>query len=172
MSGLSASELRPVVVFAIGNPSRGDDAIGPLLYARLSAWLEEQGLAGSFDLYEDFQLQIEHAIDLKGRQMALFIDAGDSTPGPYTFGRIRPLEGIAHTSHALPPESVLQVYRQIEGEEPPPAFVLCVRGESFALGEPLGAAAAAYLEAAFNFLTAIFRQPLLADWDAAIGQVD
>jgi len=164
MSAASINGVRPVVVFAIGNPSRGDDAIGPLLYDRLSAWLEGQGLAERFDLYEDFQLQIEHAIDLKGRQMALFIDAGDNTPGPFTFSRIAPHEGIAHTSHALPPESVLQVYRQIEGEDPPPAFVLCVRGEQFELGKPLGAAAASHVEQAFVFLAGLCRVAERAAW--------
>ncbi|RIX46735.1 MAG: hydrogenase maturation protease [Rhodocyclales bacterium GT-UBC] len=164
MSAASGNGVRPVVVFAIGNPSRGDDAIGPLIYARLTAWLDAQGLAESFDLYEDFQLQIEHAIDLKGRQMALFIDAGDNTPGPFTFSRIAPHEGIAHTSHALPPESVLQVYRQIEGEEPPPAFVLCVRGEQFGLGKPPGAAAESHIEQAWAFLAEICHPPELAVW--------
>ena len=66
----------PVVVFAVGNPSRGDDAIGPVICGRLEKWLENEGLADQFELIEDFQLQIEHAMDLQGRQLALFIDAG------------------------------------------------------------------------------------------------
>ena len=164
MSGEGVS-IRPVVVFAIGNPSRGDDAIGPLLCARLAAWLEAAGLAGQFELFEDFQLQIEHALDLKGRQLALFIDAGDHTPAPFTFGRALPHQGIAHTSHALPPESVLQVFCQIEGGEPPPSFILCVHGEKFALGEALSAPAEASLEEAFALLTELCRQPGLAAWE-------
>jgi hydrogenase maturation protease len=161
------SAVRPVVVFAIGNPSRGDDAIGPLLFERLSTWLDEEGLADGFDLFEDFQLQIEHAIDLKGRRLALFIDAGDRTPAPYTFRRIAPTTEVAHTSHALAPEAVLQVYRQIEGEAPPPSFVLCVRGEGFALGEPLGASARNAVNAAFAALQSLCLQPTLSAWTAA-----
>jgi hypothetical protein len=30
------------LVIAVGNPSRGDDAAGPLLAERLSAWLSDQ----------------------------------------------------------------------------------------------------------------------------------
>jgi len=157
--------MAPVVVIAIGNPSRGDDAIGPLLHARLLEWLENEGTIEGFELYEDFQLQIEHALDLKGRRLALFIDAGDNTPGPYAFDRVAATEGIMHTSHALPPGSVLQVYRQIEGEEPPPAFVLCVRGEQFKLGEPLSNAAESNLRAAFELLTHLCRQPSLTAWE-------
>ncbi|MBI2276108.1 MAG: hydrogenase maturation protease [Dechloromonas sp.] len=156
-----------VVVFAVGNPSRGDDAIGPVLMERLAGWLDDEGLAGQFELIEDFQLQIEHALDLQGRQLALFIDAGAHTPAPYTFRRIAPATGIAHTTHELPPETVLQVFRQTEGAEPPPAFVLCVRGEQFELGEPLSAAAAGYLEHAWQLLTELARKSVLTEWERA-----
>ena len=127
----------PIVVFAVGNPSRGDDAIGPVLCERLAAWLAEQRLTEQVELIEDFQLNIEHALDLLGRERAIFIDAGENTPAPFTFERIDPAAIRAHSTHALPPQAVLQVYRQTEGSEPPPSFVLCVRGECFELGEGL-----------------------------------
>ena len=155
----------PVVVFAVGNPSRGDDALGPALCGRLAEWLENEGLADRVELLEDFQLQIEHALDLAGRELAVFVDAGAGTPAPFTFRRIAPAPGFAYTTHELPPAAVLQVYRQTTGAEPPPAFVLCVRGESFALGEPLGAAAERHAEAAFGVLAAICRNPSPAHCD-------
>jgi len=158
-----------VVVFAVGNPSRGDDAIGPLLLERLANWLDDEGLAGQFELIEDFQLQIEHALDLQGRQLALFIDAGAGTPAPYTFQRIAPATGIAHTTHELPPEAVLQVYRQTEGAEPPAAFVLCVRGEQFELGEPLTDLAETCVAEAFGLLTRLCRRVDPADWQTLAG---
>jgi coenzyme F420-reducing hydrogenase alpha subunit len=55
-----------------------------------------------------------------------------------------------HTSHALSPEAVLATYRRVTGERPPEAWVLCVRGESFELGESLSDTAAANLEAAWQ----------------------
>ena len=156
--------IPPLVIFAVGNPSRGDDAIGPELYGRLEKWLEIQGLAAQFELIEDFQLQIEHALDLQGRQLALFIDAGENTPAPYTFKQIAAATGIAHTTHELPPEAVLQVYLQTEGSQPPPSFVLCVRGEKFELGEPLTATASGYVEAAFALLKQLCLAPTLEEW--------
>jgi len=155
----------PVVIFAVGNPSRGDDALGPECHGQLEKWLENENLADQFELIEDFQLQIEHALDLQGRQLALFIDAGANTPGPFTFQRIAPATGAAYTTHELPPEAVLQVYLQTEGEEPPPAFVLCIRGETFELGEALSAAASRHLDAAFSLLNSLCRQPSLAAWE-------
>jgi hydrogenase maturation protease len=156
-----------VVIFAVGNPSRGDDAIGPECYGRLEKLLKNEILAGSVELIEDFQLQIEHALDLQGRELALFIDAGANTPAPYVFERIFPSTAVAHTSHALSPQAVLQVFRQTEGSEPPPAFVLCVRGERFELGEGLSAEAAAHVDAAFELLRHLCREPGLPDWEKA-----
>lgn len=156
--------IPPVVIFAVGNPSRGDDAIGPELCGRLEKWLENEGLADQFELIEDFQLQIEHALDLQNRQLALFIDAGANTATPYTFQRIVPATGIAHTTHELPPAAVLQVYLQTEGSVPPPAFVLCVRGEDFELGEPLSTAAESHLAAAFKLLQQLCRHARPDEW--------
>lgn len=156
--------LAPVAIFFVGNPSRGDDALGPLLCGQLAKFLESAGLAESFELIEDFQLQIEHALDLSGRRLVLFVDAGERTPAPFVFQQIQPSTAIAHTTHALSPEAVLQVYRQTEGEAPPPAFVLCIRGEEFELGEELSAGATQHMAAALAFLTGLCQQPDLAAW--------
>ena len=43
-----------VVIFAVGNRSRGDDAIGPLLLERLASWLGAEAQAGGFALIEDY----------------------------------------------------------------------------------------------------------------------
>ena len=106
-----------VVVFAVGNRSRGDDAIGPLLLDRLAAWLGGRTDAGDFELIDDFQLQIEHALDLAGRRLVLFIDAGVGTAAPFDLRAIAATASLAgHSTHALAPQAVLGVYRQITGE--------------------------------------------------------
>ena len=66
----------PVLVFAVGNESRGDDALGPQLLRALEAWLRVGDETDQFELLEEFQLQIEHAMDMQNRQLVLFIDAG------------------------------------------------------------------------------------------------
>ena len=148
----------PIVVFAVGNPSRGDDAIGPGLCARLEKWLAREGLSERAELIEDFQLNIEHALDLAGRELALFIDAGENTPAPYVFEQIYPAAIPSHSTHALPPQAVLQVFCQTEGREPPPSFVLCVRGECFELGEGLSPEALGRVNEAMSLLERLIRQ--------------
>ena len=161
----------PVVIFAVGNPSRGDDAIGPECYGRLEILLKNEILAGSVELIEDFQLNIEHALDLEGRELALFIDAGENTPAPFVFERIYPAAIASHSTHALPPQAVLQVYRQTEGKEPPPSFLLCVRGECFDLGEALSTSALARIDAAMHLLERLIRQPVAAAWNDLVTSV-
>ncbi|MDR2187216.1 MAG: hydrogenase maturation protease [Azonexus sp.] len=156
----------PLVIFAVGNPSRGDDAIGPLLGERLTAWLIANELTEQYEVIEDFQLQIEHSLDLRQRRLALFIDAGNGTPAPYVFYPVAPAADFAHSTHALTPPAVLQVYRQTEGCDPPPAFVLCVRGESFELGAGLSAAAENHVAAAFALVTELCRAADPASWAA------
>ncbi|WP_294541699.1 hydrogenase maturation protease [uncultured Rhodoblastus sp.] len=148
-----------LVVFGWGNISRGDDGVGPLLLARI-----EQAGWDDAVLIEDYQLQLEHALDLEGADLALFIDAGADTPAPFTFREIFACEGMTHTSHALAPESVLAVFVQVTGKAPPPAFLLGVRGENFELGAGLSPEGAARLELAWNFLHRLRQEPKPESW--------
>jgi hypothetical protein len=65
---------------------------------------------------------------------------------------VQPATEFLHTSHALSPEAVLATYRRVTGDEPPEAWLLCVRGESFGLGEPLSATARDRVAAAWSAL--------------------
>ena len=152
----------PVLLIAIGNESRGDDALGPLLLRQLQA----QGLPQDVEAIEDFQLQVEHAADLAGRERVLFVDAGMNTPAPYDFYRIDAGNAAPTFSHAIAPQAVLATYTRIYDEAPPPAFVLCLRGERFELGEALSPAAVRHLAAACKFAHALLQQTDAADWQA------
>jgi len=132
-----------VLIFGWGNPSRGDDALGPLFVERIEA-LALPGV----ECLTDFQLQVEHALDLQGRQRILFVDASVAAETPFTVTRIGPQKDATFTSHAMSPESVLQVYRDLQDDDPPPAWLLAIRGERFELGEAVSAQAAANLAAA------------------------
>ncbi len=154
--------IAPLLVIAIGNPSRGDDALAPLLLDRLQG--VAGGLGGRVDLLEDFQLQVEHAADMHGRERVLFVDAGAHTPPPFLFSRLQAHAGRPLLSHALPPEDVLAAYLLVYQQQPPPSFVLCISGTQFELGEPLSARAAAHLEAASRFCHRLLHADLAA-WE-------
>lgn len=154
----------PVLILAIGNESRGDDALAPLLLRKLDAWLATQPQRELVELIEDFQLQIEHATDLLGRELVLFIDAGLDTPAPYSFYRTGPGDGRTLFSHALAPEAVLATYTQVYKHFPPAAFVLCLRGEQFELGVPPSAQAIQHVELAYTFMRELLQKAEVPAW--------
>lgn len=133
----------PILIFAIGNESRGDDALAPLLLRSL----QTEGIAQA-ELIEDYQLQIEHVTDLVGRERVLFIDADVSCDSPFHYSAISAAHDNSYTSHAMTPFALLHAYRQVYGEDAPPAFLLHIRGYDFELGAPLSGQATANLEAA------------------------
>ncbi|OAN49861.1 Ni/Fe hydrogenase [Paramagnetospirillum marisnigri] len=142
----------PVLIFGWGNPSRGDDALGPLLLERVEAMLGEHPEWGAVELLTDFQLQVEHALDLEGRDRVLFVDASArSDQAPFRAGCIAPEQDASFTTHALSPQGVMHVYRQVTAAEPPPCHLLAIAGQAFELGTPLSAAASAHLDAAVDW---------------------
>ena len=159
-----SAERRRIVVLGWGNVSRGDDGLGPLLLDRIAGL----GLDHVVTI-EDFQLQLEHALDLDGADLALFVDASVAAEPPFAFGETWAREGLTHTSHAMAPEAVLDVYVRVLGKVPPPAFVLAIRGDAFELGADLGAAARARLEAAFAFVRPLLERPDVDLWRAHAG---
>jgi hydrogenase maturation protease len=153
----------PWLVLAVGNPSRGDDALGPELIERL---LHLEAGSSDVEFLSDFQLQIEHALDISGRRAVLFVDA--ARPGVVlqaAFGDIADAHASQHTacgvslvpinaderfpvaSHALRAEAVLEVARRLKMRLPP-AWQLAIEGQAFALGEGLSEAAERHLDQA------------------------
>ncbi len=140
----------PILVFAIGNESRGDDALAPLLLRQIQTECIAQ-----VELIEDYQLQVEHVTDLAGRSAVLFVDADMSCIEPLQFSEIAAARDSSYTSHAMTPFALLHTYRQVYGTDAPPAFLLRIRGYDFELDSPLSDRAAANLEAAMERVRAL-----------------
>lgn len=153
--------VRPVLVFAWGNPSRGDDALGPALLEMLETRQRENGEFAGVELLCDYQLQVEHALDLQGRRRVLFIDASVSAKAPFELQQLRPEQDASYTTHAMSPAAVLAVYEQINDEPPPPAFMLSIRGYDFELGEELSAQARSNLQQGYALACDFLGNPSL-----------
>lgn len=133
----------PILVFAIGNESRGDDALGPLLLRQLQSETILQ-----IDFIEDYQLQVEHVTDLVGRKTVLFIDADVSCDAPFQFAKINASHDNSYTSHAMTPFALLHTFWQVYEMDAPPAYLLRIRGYEFELGASLSNQAGDNLEQA------------------------
>ena len=148
----------PTLIFTWGNPSRGDDAIEPRIYDLL-----QEKAYDAVELLTDFQLQVEHAVDLEDRDRILFVDASASGQEPFEFYELHAESDNSYTTHALSPSSLLSVFTQVNHTDPPPAFMLSVRGYSFELGESLSA------QAQENIVQAVTRIEALLALDNAVA---
>ena len=152
--------IKPVLIFTWGNPSRGDDALGTEIYEQLQ--IDD---LDNVDLLTDFQLQIEHVVDLEKRERVLFIDASVSATAPFEFHRLKPVQDDSYTTHAMSPESLLATYEKVHREAPPPAFMLSVRGYDFGLGLPMSEMASSNLCEAIGFIRQLVRNTSSNNWE-------
>ncbi|MDD1620702.1 MAG: hydrogenase maturation protease [Methylococcaceae bacterium] len=157
---------KPILVLGYGNPSRGDDALGPLLLD----FVDRQFDLARIDLLTDFQLQIEYALDLQGRELVLFVDASVACSEAFDFAELQPARDNSYTSHAMSPAAVLQVYQSITGQFPPPSFLLSIQGLSFELGAGLSDEAADNLQQACQFAGRLLSHSAADAWRQALSQ--
>ena len=111
----------------------------------------------------DYQLQIEHAVDLEQRECVFFIDTSVSCSAPYTFHGLQPHQDDSYTTHAMSPAAVLAVYQQINQQEPPPSYLLTIRGYEFALGQAMTIEAEENLNISLKFIKNLL-ETNVEDW--------
>ena len=140
------------LIFGWGNPSRGDDALGPLFAERLESLALKHPEWGGMHFQTDFQLQVEHALDLRGHGRVLFVDASSTCPAPFSLLPVTPTKDASFTTHSMTPQAVMHTYWELEEELPPPAWLLAIRGERFELGEELSPVAEQHLLAALRWV--------------------
>ena len=152
--------VKPVLLFGYGNLSRGDDALGPLLLE----YVETHCDLDQIEILSDFQLQIEHALDLENRALVLFVDASVSCNGAFDFAALEPDRDKSYTTHAMSPAAVLDVYQSIKNQTPPPCFLLSIKAEKLELGEGLSIQAENNLDKACLFAGHLLQNPDIKAW--------
>lgn len=148
-------------MFAWGNPSRGDDAVGPWFAQRF-----RHRAGSSFQLVEDFQLQVEHLLDCREGELLLFVDASCNAGASHSFDELTPCRELGHTSHALTPAELLGQYPKLFAAQAPPAFLLQIPGRQFELGEPMSAATRGCCETAAKLVERLLDAPQRDSWRA------
>lgn len=151
---MAASADPGITVFAWGNESRGDDAIGAILARRIFD-LNHPGI----DLVEDHQLNLEHVMDIRNGVPVLFVDASVAIDCDYRLQKLRPLRDESISTHSISPTALLDLYEQTLGKSAPDAYLLHVSGNSFELGEEISAVASAAIDEAWQFLSGVFSRP-------------
>ena len=158
-----SNSIAPILIFAYGNPSRGDDALGPAMFELLEKNKKESSELDKIDLLTDYQLQIEHAVDLEQRECVLFIDASVSASAPYEFHQLHAERDDSYTTHAMSPVAVLDVYRKINQRNPPPSYMFSIRGYEFGLGQAITEQANINLQQGYEFIKRLLATDI-AQW--------
>jgi hydrogenase maturation protease len=143
------------LILGWGNPGRMDDGLGPAFVDALA-----REAPADLTLDEDYQLTVEHAVEVARHDRVVFVDADRGGLEPLTLRRVRPaLHASGFTTHGLTPGAVLALARDLFGATPE-AWLLGVRGYEFdEFGERLTDGARANLERAVEFL-----REALASW--------
>lgn len=153
---------KPILILAYGNLSRGDDALAPLLLEFVEGLPES--LLEKVECLTDFQLQIEHALDLQNRELVLFADASVANKQAVEFSQLQPVHDNSYTTHAMNPAAVMQVYQDTLKATPPPCFLLTLQGVEFELGAGLSPVAEQSLKLATEFTQFLLENPSLKQW--------
>ena len=147
------------MIFGYGNPARGDDGLGP----RFVELMQLTQANTKVEAVTDYQLQVEHSLDLVHRRQVIFVDASVSAAAPFEFTRLTPTRDNSYTSHAMTPDALLAVYEEVCDLALPDARLLSIRGYEFELGKPISARAQSNLDQAAGFLQKLLDAP--ADMD-------
>ncbi len=111
--------------------------------------LEKTKLKG-LALEADYQLQVEDALLFSEYDKVIVVDASKKGKEPFSWKKLQPAKKYSFTTHALPPEAVLDLCLTLYGKKPQ-AFLLAIRGYDFEIGEGLSPAAGRNLRAALRF---------------------
>ncbi|NPD68185.1 hydrogenase maturation protease (plasmid) [Lichenicola cladoniae] len=145
-----------ILVLGYGNPGRQDDGLGPAASTRI----DEMGLP-NVTAYDNYQLNIEDAMDVAEHDVVWFVDAARVGPAPFSVRDLHPVAAIEFTSHLMGPETVLSIAEQVFGRVPK-AFLLAIRGYEFEFIEALTPDASDNLRLALEMLTDRIGAPVAA----------
>jgi hydrogenase maturation protease len=132
------------LIYAIGNPSRGDDAIGPYVCNKL------QQMQLNADFYENYQLQVEDTTLLKDFDKVIFVDAAVNMEKDFELFPIEASDDSSFTTHSLSMESLLFMTQDLFNHKPS-AWLLAIKGECFELGDDMTLRAKVYCNEAIQY---------------------
>lgn len=133
-------------LFAIGNSGRQDDGLG----WALAGAIEQRGFFKGKVHYR-YQLQVEDADVVAQAHTVIFVDAFKGfLPQGFSWKPCEPAIEFHFSTHAIAPESILFLSKDLFGAEPK-AFCLLIQGHAWELETGLTLAAKQNLYAALTF---------------------
>ncbi|MEJ2079246.1 MAG: hydrogenase maturation protease [Acidobacteriota bacterium] len=136
-----------VLFLCYGNPARLDDGLG----AEFAGALQHLTPSG-VDIEVDYQLNVEHALDVADHEHVIFVDAALDGLEPFSFQRIVPRVETSFTTHSVRPEGLMGLASTLFRAHAT-GYALGIRGYEFGdFGERLSQGARENLNAALRFV--------------------
>ncbi|MCP4077498.1 MAG: hydrogenase maturation protease [Gammaproteobacteria bacterium] len=161
----------PVLLFAYGNISRGDDALAPLLLERIQCSGATSVADHPIKFLSDYLMQIEHVTDMHGCERILLIDADQSIDEPFRFYKVKERQETSYTTHGMTPSTLLHTFKHTYKQSAPATSMLAVRGYNFELGQGLSTEAQNNLLVAEEFLNQILFAKEFSLWDERLAVI-
>jgi hydrogenase maturation protease len=147
-----------ILIYAYGNPGRQDDGLGNRFIEEISRWIENENLP-HVELESNYQLNIEDAVTIAGRELVVFIDASIEDIEDYRLSEVIPSEGRSEfTMHSVSPAFVLALCIRLYDKHPR-TYLLSIKGYEWEFREGLSDRAEMNLSRALAFLKEKLEDP-------------
>lgn len=143
------------LIYGIGNDCRQDDGLGIKFIEKL----EFSPLPSNIILKNNFQLNIEDALEVSQFDYVFFVDASEPSQSstPYFTSLIQPSLDIQFSTHNLSIESVLALSQDIYNKSPK-AFLIGIYGKEWEIFDQLSPCASDNLIITLDHFYAWLRQ--------------
>lgn len=139
-----------ILVYGYGNPGREDDGLGIELVKRLEVWSEQSGLPGiAFD--SNYQLNIEDAEVISGKDLVIFADASTEEIDDFVMTEVTGESDVSFTTHAASPGYILKLCADLFGKYPR-VYLLHIKGYQWEFKEGISKRAENNLQKASDFM--------------------
>jgi hydrogenase maturation protease len=153
ISSRSAPDRVPprILVYGYGNPGRQDDGAGVVFVEELAAWARS-GARPWLAFDNNYQLNVEDALAAAQHDVVIFADASRDQPEGFLFRALQPSACVSFPSHAMSPESVVALARELYGVRPA-AFIVTLRGYEWEPNGLMTPEARSNIQSAVAFIT-------------------
>jgi hydrogenase maturation protease len=138
-------KLDNTIIIGIGNNTRQDDGLGWCFIDLL----EKKGFNSNNLLYK-YQLMVEDAEVIETFETVIFVDATkEELHEGFSIERIYPANEVAFSTHAVPPNQILNLCESIY-DKTPKAFIIKMKGYNWDIEIGLSSKAQENLDKALN----------------------
>lgn len=124
-----------ILFYGYGNPGRQDDALGIEFVHRLEASVIKEGLV-DIDFEENFQLNVEDALEMSQYDKVFFVDASYTAPTSFSISPVKASNVVNFSVHTMSPAYLKYLCKEVYDTSPEVSLIQ-IKGYEWELEEGL-----------------------------------